>query len=123
VRKMFRLGVIEESLESLDTLEVLKPFFFSQRVDEVQGDSSPVWHINEYHVPDAEITGLLAVLEQQIKQTWYAHAFDDEKLIVIFQRKSFYISRHKDETWNEMIAYGQSVGVEKHYLETIPLQV
>ena len=30
---MFRLGVIEESLENLDTLGLLKPFFFSQRIE------------------------------------------------------------------------------------------
>jgi len=118
---MFRLGVIQESLESLDTLALLKPFFFSQRISEVPEETPPVWHINEYHVPDDKIADLLPTLEQQVKLTWYIHAFNDEKLIVILQGKSFCISPHKDETWDEMIAYGESVNVEKRFLEDIPL--
>jgi len=62
-------------------------------------------------------------LEQQVKPTWYIHAFNDEKLVVILRGKSFFISRHKDETWDEMIAYGVSVNVERRFLEDIPLAV
>ena len=120
---MFRLGIIEESLENLDVLKTLQPYFFSQRIEEVPEDSSPIWHTNEYHVQDDEITELLPILEAQVKPTWYIHAFNDEKLIVILRGKSFHISLHKDATWDEMIAYGMSVDVEKRYLETIPLHV
>jgi len=120
---MFRLGVIEESLESLDALAMLKPFFFSQRIEAVPTETPPVWHINEYRIPSGKIDGLLLALERQVKPTWYAHAFTDEKLIVIFQGRAFRISPRKDETWGEMMAYGESVGVEKRFLESIPLQV
>ena len=120
---MFQLGVIEESLEAPDTLAALRPFFFSQRIEEVSEDDTPVWHTNEYHVPDEKINDLLPVLEQQVKPTWYSHAFNDEILIVVLRGKSFHISLHKDETWDEMIAYGESVKVEKHYLESVPLHV
>lgn len=120
---MFRLGVIEESIENIDTLSVLSPFFFSQRIEEVPDDPCPVWHTNEYHVPEEKISDLLPVLEQQVKRTWYIHAFNHEKLIVVLKGKSFQISLQKNETWNEMIAYGQSVDVEKRYLENIPLHV
>jgi len=41
---MFRMGIIEESLESRDTLSILRPFFFSQRVAEVSDDEYPLWH-------------------------------------------------------------------------------
>jgi hypothetical protein len=118
---MFLLGVIEESLEDLNTLEVLKPFFFSQRIEEVPADASPIWHTNEYHVPDDKMIDLVPVLEQKVKLTWYIHAFNDEKLIVILPKKSFIISLHRDATWDAMIAYGVSVNVEKRYLENIPL--
>jgi len=120
---MFRLGVIEESLESLDALALLKPFFFSQRIDELPKETPPIWHVNEYHVPADKITDLSHILEQQVKPAWYIHAFNDEKLIVILQGKSFCISLRKDKTWDEMIAYGESVNVEKRFLEDIPLAV
>jgi hypothetical protein len=120
---MFRMGVIEESLENSDVLEMLKPFFYSQRLEEVSGDEFPVWHTNEYHVPDEKINDLIPLLEQQVKLTWYIHAFNDEKLIVIFRGKSFHISPHKDDTWNPMIEYGDTVKVERRYSESIPLGV
>ena len=120
---MFRFGVIEESLENQDTLSILEPFFFSQRISEVPGDEWPVWHINEYRVPDSQMGELLPVLEQQIKPTAYAHAFNEGEFLVILHEKSFHISPHKDVTWNEMISYGLSVDVGLDYLENIPLNI
>ncbi|MCL2300571.1 MAG: hypothetical protein FWC27_10560 [Firmicutes bacterium] len=120
---MYRLGVIEESLETPDTLERLRPLYFSQRLEEVPDDPSPIWHTNEYHVPDGQLVDLLPVLERQVKPTWYIHAFNDEELIVILRGKSFCISLQRDDTWDAMIAYGQSVQVETRYLENIQLTV
>ena len=117
---MFRLGVIEESLESRDMLEILKPYFVSQKIEEVPGDEFPVWHTNEYHVPSEEI---IYALENSIKKTWYAHAFNDEKLIVVLHGKSFDVSPNRDETWDEMIAYGKSVDVEERYIGSVPLSI
>jgi hypothetical protein len=117
------MGVIEESLENSGVLDTLKPFFYSQRLEEASGDEFPVWHTNEYHVPNEKIGDLISILEQQVKLTWYIHAFNDKKLIVIFRGKSFHISLHRDSTWNEMIEYGDSVKVERRYSESIPLSV
>jgi len=120
---MFTLGIIEENVENPNILSSLQPYFFHQRLEEVPEDALPLWHTNEYHVPDDEMVELLPLLEAQVKPSWYIHAFNETKLIVILQGKSFYISLHKDTTWDEMIAYGLSVDVEKRYLETIPLHV
>lgn len=120
---MYKLGVIEESLENLETLETLKPYFFSQRIQEVPEDTSPVWHTNEYHVPEEKIADLLPLLERQVKKTWYIHAFNDKVLFVVLKDKFFQISLTKDDSWNDMIAYGKSVDVESRYLENISLYV
>ena len=120
---MYKLGVIEEGLESHEVLEALRPFFVSQRISEVSDDECPVWHINEYHVPDENIADLLPILECQTRKTCYSHAFNERELIVVLHEKSFRISLHKDKSWNEMIAYGNTVGVERRYLEDIPLRV
>ena len=120
---MYRMGVIEESLENPDTLSALKPYYFSQRIAEKPDDEWPVWHINEYQIPDDQIAALLHVLEKQVKPTAYIHAFNNKELIVILRGKSFHISPHKDASWDEMITYGLSVGVGRNYLENIPLHV
>ena len=120
---MFRLGVIEESLKNPDALEMLKPFFFSQRTQEISGDPYPVWHTNEYHVENDALTKLLPLLERQVKKTWYIHAFNEKELIVVLPGKSFRISPRRDKTWDDMIAYGEAADVERHYLEGIELNV
>jgi hypothetical protein len=120
---VYKLGVIEESLENLDTLKTLQPYFFSQRIEKVPDDTSPIWHTNEYHIPEENVADLLPLLERQVKKTWYIHAFNDKVLIVILKNKSFQISLTKDDSWNEMIAYGRSMDVESDYLEHIPLHI
>jgi len=121
---MFRLGIIEESLKSKDTLNLVKPYFFSQRIENVSDDEYTTWHINEYHVPDENIEELLNILKEEVKLTWYVHAFNNKKLYVVLPGKFFSISLLRDDTWNEMIEYGVKVAnVDRDFLETIPLDV
>jgi len=120
---MYQLGIIEESLGCKDVLFTLKPYLANQRLEEVPGDTVPVWHTNEYHVPDSELLNLLPIFEEQILPTWYIHAFNEDVLIVVLKGKSFKISREKDDSWNDMIVYGESVEVERRYLENIPLYI
>lgn len=94
---MFRLGVIEESLESLDTLNILKPFFYSQRIENVLEDTSPIWHTNEYHVPDDKIFDLLPILEQRVKPTWNFNTKWVFRKIQIDCSKSYRISDELEE--------------------------
>ena len=122
--KMYRLGIIEESIDDNRILEKAKQFFISQRIEEVPEDTCPIWHTNEYHVLDDDLEDLLPVLEQHIKSTWYIHAFNDDNLYVILKNKSFRISREKDDSWNQMIEYGVNAAkVERIYLENIPLHI
>lgn len=121
---MFRLGVIEESLEYKQALDKLAPFFFSQRIEKVPGDIEPVWHTNEYHVPDEKIESILDFLSDEVKLTWYIHAFSDNQLYVVLKGKVFKLSLQKDSTWNEMIEYGvKKADVERRFLEKVPLHV
>ena len=121
---MFRLGIIEESLRDKKTLEFVKPYFFSQRIEHVSEDEYPIWHTNEYHVPDETIEDILNNLKKEIKPTWYIHAFNENKLYVVLLGKFFSISLHRDDTWNDMIEYGVNVAdVERCFLENVPLHV
>ena len=121
---MYRLGIIEESIDDRDILCILTPYFVSQRIENVPGDECPVWHINEYHVADDKIIDVAEMLKQHIKKTWYCHAFSDKKLLVVLKGKWFEISLKRDKTWDEMIEYGAvDANVERRYLETIPLHI
>lgn len=121
---MFKLGVIEESLKDISLLEDLKPYFYSQRIEKVPEDTVPIWHTNEYHLEEPELLIILDKLKDNLNDTWYIHAFDENKLYVVLQGKYFCISPKRDRTWNEMIRYGVKVGkVEKRFLQNIPLHI
>lgn len=121
---MFRLGVIEESLRHENILVLLKPYFFSQRIENVSEDAYPTWHTNEYHVPDDKIKEILDNLKNEIEPTWYIHAFNESMLYVVLSGKYFSVSRLRDDTWNEMIEYGvNEANVERHFLESIQLHI
>ncbi len=121
---MYRLGIIEESLENKDIIEALKPFFISQHVEDVPEDEYPIWHTNEYHVEEDKLYEVLDMLKYVLKTTWYIHAFNEEELYVVLRNKWFKIAIHKDDSWNEMINYGVNYAkVERNYLESIPLYI
>lgn len=121
---MFSLGIIEEGLEDRKILSDLSLYFVSQRIESVPEDEVPLWHINEYHVDNNQIEGVLDMLKENVKTTWYCHAFSHEKLYVVFKGKWFVISLKRDETWDNMIEYGVvSARVERSYLETVPLHI
>ncbi len=121
---MYRLGIIEESLESKEVLELIKPCFISQYIENVPEDEYPVWHTNEYHVGEDKIYGLMDILKDALKETWYIHAFNEEKLYVVLRGKWFQIALYKDDSWNEMIEYGvKEAKVERRFLESIPLHI
>lgn len=84
---MYRLGIIEESIEDRDILHALSPYFISQRIENVPEDECPIWHVNEYQVADNEIEHVADMLKQHIKETWYSHAFNDKSLFVILKGK------------------------------------
>ena len=121
---MYRLGIIEESIDDKNVLCDLASYFVAQRIENVPEDEYPIWHINEYQVAEDKIMDVADMLKQQIKETWYCHAFSDEKLLVVLKGRWFEISWIRDETWDEMIEYGAiHANVERRYLETIPLHI
>lgn len=121
---MFRLGIIEESVTDNSVLEKVKPYFYSQRIENIPKDEFPIWHTNEYHIDDDKIEEVLTYLQSRVNSTWYIHAFSETSLYVVLVGKWFYISLNRDETWNEMIEYGVKIAkVERHFLENIPLHV
>lgn len=121
---MFRMGIIEESLEDSRVLKKLEEYLVLQRVENVPGDEYPIWHINEYHIPEQNIWEVLDMFKDQVRKTWYIHAFNDKTLLVVLWERWFEIALERDESWDDMIAYGVKVAeVERRYLESVSLHI
>jgi len=122
---IYTCGIIEESLNNTSILSRLSPFLHTSRVQAWPGEEPDAWHIHEYHLPEADLERLIPELERNVREGWYIHAFnvDARKLVVILKGKSFCLPTEKDGSWDEMIAYGESVGCESRWTANIPLRV
>lgn len=60
---MYRLGIIEESIDNKNVLCRLASYFVSQRIENVPEDEYPVWHINEYQVAEHKIMDIADMLK------------------------------------------------------------
>jgi hypothetical protein len=118
-------GIIEESLIDQSVLNKIKKYLKKTRIEKRKNEKPSEWHVNEYHLPFSVFEKIKIELETNTKKEWYIHAFNlnINKLIVIFKNKSFEISIKKDQTWNEMIEYGKSVGCGPEWTENILLRV
>lgn len=59
--------------------------------------------------------------EALIDINWYAHFYDNnDKLIVVFKEKTFYILKAKD-TWRNMLEYAKSIGIPEEQMDIYPL--
>lgn len=106
---MYKGQIVAESLKDREILNNIKVLSIKETDDENVSDR---WHIYSVIVTEEEI----CIVEQQIKEHWYAHFWDDTKLIVLFTNKKF-ICEVKDKiSWQLAINYGMSVGIPKEQL-------
>jgi len=115
--------IIVESLQDKSVLDSLETYRIKSRRAEMPNEQVNVWSINRYCLDEAALMQAIPRLEQSIAAGgWYIHFYSDlgNKLFVIFQGKHFVVPKLKDRSWNEMIAYGESIGVERRWTETIP---
>lgn len=122
---MYTCGIIVESLANTGVLEELAAYFEKERLQEVSNDPQPLWHIRQYEVPRHKVASLLPQLAAAIKPGWYIHLFniEDGILYVVLKGRSFKLPAKRDERWEEMIAYGQSVGLNRKWTQNVPLKV
>ena len=121
---VYTCGIIEESLSDTSILSDMATFLHTSRVAQPAYEPDE-WHIHEYLLPEADLKRLIPELERNIREGWYIHAFnvDAGKLVVILKGRSFALPTERDGSWDEMIAYGESVGCGSRWTANIPLRV
>ena len=92
-----------------------------ERVSNMPDDpEAKVWHVRWYHLRKADVAGRLGQLSAAMRPQWYAHFWRDDELYVILAGRAFRLSASDRSTWAPMLAYGDKVGIDRKWTETIP---
>lgn len=116
--------IILESLVDPSVLESFKTFLVSTRKANVENFTPSHWNIHRYRMPNHEVLRLLPLIENNLdKNQWYIHFYseDENRMYVTLSEKTFLLPKFRDPSWNEMILYGEKVGVGRRWTENIPV--
>jgi len=59
----------------------------------------------------------IGALQPYILHGWYAHFWDEEKIIVVYNDKQFELARDDRSTWREAIEHGKAQGIPEDELD------
>jgi len=74
-------------------------------------------------VDAARLSERLPALAQAMRPNWYAHFWEGDDLCVILAGRAFWAKASDKGTWQEFIAYGDTVGVERKWTESVPTEL
>ncbi len=116
---MFKGFILSESLKNaviLNDYEIL-----SVKVEKHNDPKYPeFWHLFKLSIPENKIDEAAKIISDNIKNEWYAHFWNKNKVCIIFQNKIFWIPREKQwssKEYKEVINYAVKIGIEKKYLD------
>ncbi|MEK7141364.1 MAG: hypothetical protein AAB800_02330 [Patescibacteria group bacterium] len=123
----FQGVIIEESLENLDILKMVK--ITSTNVEAVtRYHKTPwltQWTLHTVEVPDGKAkeisVAISASLDRNHGGSWYADFKNETNHYIIFRDKIFYIERKSKEQYDLVKRYGTSLGIPEHQLNFFPL--
>ncbi|MCC7146795.1 MAG: hypothetical protein IT443_10140 [Phycisphaeraceae bacterium] len=122
---MYTCGIIVESVGDERLFTKVAAYFQKERREDRPTEPDPIWHVRQYGIPRDQVAGLLPELAAAIKRGWYMHLFNiqDGVLYVVLKGRFFKLPLKRDASWDEMIAYGESVGLDRKWSQNVPLSV
>lgn len=116
--------IIRESLRDPSVLDAFAEYRVQARTAIVENFTPSLWHIERYRLPSDQVPSLTAHLVNNINNNqWYVHFYSEttDEMHVVLSGRIFKLPKHRDPSWDEMIAYGESVGVGRRWTENIPV--
>lgn len=79
------------------------------------------WGIYGIEVEDSKLVEVISYIQQNMNndQPWYAHLYNEDKLIVIFKDRIFYITSDIS-SWAEVLEYGRELNIPEDQLDFQP---
>lgn len=113
---MYKGSIISESLKEPSFINKLKVYRvkIGEEDEEIPRENRiGRWHLYWVEVSEDEIKEI----SKELKEGWYAHFWQNKKVIVIFKDKRFKIDFDNKETWKEVLEYGKSLGIPEEQLD------
>jgi hypothetical protein len=116
------IGVV--ILESLNDPDVLNEVTILKESTILAPPDDPlaIWSRKLVRVPSEQIELFATRLAMAMREDFYNHFVDEHSLIVVFKNMVFALDKHDRSTWDEMIAYGETVRVSSRWTENIPIE-
>lgn len=78
------------------------------------------WKIFGVEIEEQNIEEFIKQVQKHMNEGgWYAHAYNDKNLLVIFKHKVIKVLPHKS-TWQPIIDYGEYLGIPSEQLDFWP---
>jgi hypothetical protein len=120
-REGFLGVIILESLADptiINEVEVIKESDIKAPPD----DPYPIWRRRLVFIETDKIQQYASKLASSMKEDFYNHFVNDEKLVVVFKGRYFILDKYDKSSWNEMISYGETVRVGQKWTTSIPVE-
>lgn len=120
-RKGYFGVIILESLADptiINEVEVLK----ESNIKAPPDDPYPTWSRRLVFIEAEKIQQFAAKLASGMKEDFYNHFVDDERLVVVFKGRYFMLDKYDQSSWGEMICYGEMVRVGPQWTTRIPIE-
>jgi hypothetical protein len=117
--------IILESLSDITCLNEISGQIIKAWTTTVPDATLSSWTVHRYRISRAQVLNLTPLLEQSFSSgEWYIHFFSESgnDLFVIMKERTFKLPKQKDVSWNEMIQYGESIGLGRKWTENIPVE-
>ena len=116
--------IILESLADTSKIDFIQEFCIHERTSERPSEEVKLWHIRRYRLPYDIVLQLVPILENNfVDGAWYIQFYSTEKneLYVMLKGRHFLLPKYRDASWDEMITYGEKIGVGRRWTENIPV--
>lgn len=107
----------------IDTESLKDPRLINNfQISKVKVEYEPNSEVNKYHhvffvkINPELLNQKIKALAQEIKNGWYAFFWNDQELLIVFNKKSFKVLLDNPD-YSEAQSYGRSVGIQEEFLD------
>jgi len=118
---MYKGFVLSESLKNPMILNDFEKIYVKVEHHPEYTSEPKIWHDFKLKIEDNDIDKVANLLSEQIKDTCYAHFWNDKEVYVILPNKVFKIPKEpkkwQSKEYQELKKYAVSHNVEEQYLD------